>query len=190
MHRRELLGLLGAVTALPFLPRGADAAVELGRRVHRALGDVPFRTLNADQQALVADIAEIIIPETDTPGARSVKVPEFIDLILTEWAPDGEKARFLAGLADIDSKAAALPGAVQQGQAPLFVHLPAARKTELLTTLDAAREERSGAGFAFGRLKSLTVYGYFTSQVVDQRVLKTQLYFDRYRGDVPFTPSV
>ena len=47
----------------------------------------------------------MIIPETDTPGATSVKVPEFIDLILTEWASDDERAAFLAGLSDIDARA-------------------------------------------------------------------------------------
>jgi hypothetical protein len=92
MQRREVVRFLGAALALPFLPRGAEAAIQLGKSLHERLGDVPFRTLNRDQQALVTNIAEMIIPETDTPGATSVKVPEFIDLILTEWASDDERA--------------------------------------------------------------------------------------------------
>jgi hypothetical protein len=43
---------------------------------------------------------------------------------------------------------------------------------------------------AFGRLKGLTVYGYFTSKVVDQDILKTQMFFNGYQGNVPFTPAV
>lgn len=177
---------LGAALALPFLPRSADAAIELGETLHRRIGagaDVPFRTLNVDQQALVGEIAEMIIPETDTPGAKSVKVPEFIDLILSEWASDGEKALFLAGLADIDARAV-IAGA------PKFVALSPAQKEELLTTLDAARGDKTGAGLAFARLKILTVYGYFTSKPVQTRILKTRMFFDGYQGNVPFTPSV
>src|SRR6476646_8575491 len=102
MRRREVVRFLGAALALPFLPRGAEAAIQLGQSLHERLGDVPFRTFNRDQQALVTNIAEMIIPETDTPGATKVKVPEFIDLILTERATDEEKAAFLAGLSDID----------------------------------------------------------------------------------------
>jgi hypothetical protein len=183
MRRREAVRFLGAALALPFLPRGARAAIELGEHIHRRLGDVPFRTLNADQQKLVTTIAEMIIPETDTPGATSVKVPEFIDLILTEHVNDEERSAFLAGLTAIDARTATMGSA-------RFVDLPAAKRIELLTALDAAREDKAGAGLAFGRLKGLTVYGYFTSKVVDQDILKTQMFFKGYQGNVPFTPAV
>jgi hypothetical protein len=188
MQRREVVRFLGAALALPFLPRNAEAAIQLGESIHLRLdaengGDLPFRTLDAAQRALVTDIAEMIIPETDTPGAKSVKVPEFIDLILTEWASDEERAQFLAGLADIDSRAVVLGSA-------RFVDLPVARKTELMTTLDAAREDKTGGGRAFSRLKRLTIYGYFTSKPVQQNILKTRMYFDKYDGNVPFTPAV
>jgi len=49
---------------------------------------------------------------------------------------------------------------------------------------------KAGAGLAFGRLKGLTIYGYFTSKVVDQDILKTQMFFNGYQGNVPFTPAV
>jgi hypothetical protein len=183
MRRREVVRFLGAALALPFLPRNAELAIKMGESLHRRIGDVPFRTLDRQQQALVTTIAEMIIPETDTPGATSVKVPEFIDLILTEWASDDERAAFLAGLADIDARASALGSS-------RFVGLPAAKKVELLTTLDAAREDKAGAGLAFGRLKALTVYGYFTSRIVEQDILKVQMFFNGYQGSVPFTPAV
>lgn len=185
MQRREVVRFLGAALALPFLPRNAEAAIELGEKLHRRLddnGDVPFRTLNREQQALVTDIAEMIIPETDTPGATSVKVPQFIDLILSEWASDEEKAAFLAGIGDVDKRASALG-------APKFVDLTPTQKTELLTALDAAREDKSGAGLAFARMKGLTVYGYFTSKPVQEKVLKTRMFFAGYQGNVPFTPA-
>jgi hypothetical protein len=52
------------------------------------------------------------------------------------------------------------------------------------------RDDKSGAGLAFGRLKGLTVYGYFTSKPVQQDILKTQMFFNGYDGNVPFTPRV
>ena len=184
MQRREAVRFLGAALALPFLPRGSDAAMRLGEQLHARLGDVPFRTFNSAQQALVTNIAEMIIPETDTPGATSVRVPEFIDLILTERATDEERTALLAGLADIDVRASAM------GQ-PRFVDLASARRTELLTALDGAKlDDKSGAVTTFRRLKALTVYGYFTSKPVQQDILKTQMFFNGYDGNVPFTPRV
>ena len=183
MRRREAVQFLGAALALPFLPRTARGAIELAEYIHSRLGDVPFRTLNPDQQKLVTTIAEMIIPQTDTPGATSVRVPEFIDLIFTEWASDDERAAFLSGLQDIDTRAATMG-------ASRFVDLPPAKKIELLTALDAAREDKAGAGLAFARLKGLTIYGYFTSKVVDVDILKTQMFFNGYQGNVPFTAAV
>jgi hypothetical protein len=183
MRRREAVRFLGAALALPFLPRSAEAAIELGQAIHRRLGDVPFRTLNPEQQKVVTQIAEMIIPETDTPGATSVKVPQFIDLMLTEWMSDEEKAAFLAGLADIDVQAVA-------AGAPRFVEMAEAKRGEFLTGLDAKRPNKAGAEHAFERIKALTVYGYFTSEPVQVDILKTQMFFNGYDGNVPFTPRV
>jgi glucoside 3-dehydrogenase (cytochrome c) hitch-hiker subunit len=183
MRRREAVQTLGAVIALQFIPRNAQAAIELGEQIHRRIGDVPFRTLNRDQQRLVTQIAEMIIPETDTPGATSVKVPEFIDLILTEWATEEEKAAFLAGLSDIDVQSVAMGS-------PKFVELAEKKRGEFLTGLDAKRPAKAGAAHAFERIKALTVYGYFTSQPVQTDILKTQMFFNGYDGNVPFTPRV
>ena len=183
MRRREVVQFLGAALALSFIPRDAEAAIKFGEDLHLRLGDVPFRTLNNDQRALVTTIAEMIIPETDTLGATSAKVPEFIDLIVTDWMSDDERAAFLAGLSEIDARSAAMG-------TPRFVDLPQAKKIELVTILDAARRDKDGAGLAFARLKTLTVYGYFTSKRVEQEILKVQMFFNGYQGNVPFTPAV
>lgn len=177
MHRRQVVRYLGAALALPFLPKSAAAAIQLGEELHLRLREeeVPFRTLNARQQALVTELADLIIPKTDTPSATDVKVPEFVDLIATEWMSDDERAAFLAGLNEIDAKG--------------FANLSRDQKTALVATLDKARNDTSGAGHAFGRIKALTVYGYFTSAPIQRDVLKTQVMFDGYHGDVPFTPA-
>jgi hypothetical protein len=177
MHRRQVVRYLGAALALPFLPKSAGAAITLGEQLHRRLRteEVPFRTLNARQRALVTEIADFIIPKTDTPGATDVKVPEFVDLIATEWMSDEERSAFLAGLNEIDASG--------------FANLARDAKVAQLAALDKARNDKTGAGHAFGRLKALTVYGYFTSAPVQQDILKTKVMFDSYQGNVPFTPA-
>src|SRR5437660_740243 len=62
------------------------------------------RALTVDQLDLVATIAEHILPETDSPGARAVGVHRFIDAMLADSSPDEERRRFLAGLADVDAR--------------------------------------------------------------------------------------
>jgi len=180
MDRRELVRSLAAVVALPFVPTDPDAALGFATALHeRSGGQQSFRTLSSRQQRLVADLVDRIIPATDVPGALAVGVPEFIDLLLTEWFDASDRDRLLEGLADIDRRSAADGGAS-------FSDLPEARKLTLMRTLDASpRDEEEGAAAAFGRIKALTVYGYFTSELVSKEVLRTQVYFEDFDGCAP-----
>src|SRR6266849_489675 len=106
MQRRDALKLIATGAVLPALTPDLFAFF---REAHPAPGYV-LRTLNPHQNATVTLMADLIIPETDTPGAKAVRVNEFIDLILTEWASDEERKKFLDGLADVDRKSNELFG--------------------------------------------------------------------------------
>src|SRR5256885_16141522 len=98
--RRAALLLGGALSASPVA--GVLAGCEARRTPDGAWAP---RALSSDQLDLVATIAEHIVPETDTPGARAVGVHRFIDAMLADSYPDEELRRFLAGLADVDARA-------------------------------------------------------------------------------------
>ena len=96
MKRRDALKLLAAAAALPLL---SHEAFSLFRAVHQELPrTAALQTLNPHQNAIVALISELIIPQTDTPGAKAARVNEFIDLIITDWYDDNERANFLRGI--------------------------------------------------------------------------------------------
>ena len=185
MQRREMLKVIGAAAALPFVPARADAAVRLAESVHRRLdaerdaSGAPrvLRVLSPEQNELVTMLAEMIIPETDTPGATSVHVNEFLDMLLAEWSSDEDRAGFLAGLGAIDHEARATYD-------KRFVELAEPDRVVFLRALDAMRDSRDGAGRAFAELKRLTVYAYFTSETVQKNVLKTVMWPGRYDGCV------
>jgi hypothetical protein len=149
-----------------------------GRRVHALLGaQQGLRTLNPHQDATVATIAELIIPATNTPGARAARVNEFIDLILTEWLSDEERQRFLDGLADVDARSQAACG-------KNFVECSEREQVILLTALDAEltrlRESRKPVQHHFFHMmKRFTLHGYFTSEVgtpANQRHIFVDMY--------------
>ena len=76
MNRREVLRLLGGVAAMPMLaPLSPESLWELGRTLHTRIGARASQSLDPHQLETVIRIAEMILPETDTPGAASVKVP-------------------------------------------------------------------------------------------------------------------
>ncbi len=96
--RRAALLLGGAVSA----PTLAGVLAGCDRR---SGGAGAGSRLAARQKEMVAVIAGHILPATDTPGAREVGVPEFIDVMLAEYYPEAERGLFLAGLDDVDGRA-------------------------------------------------------------------------------------
>ena len=100
MERRQALKLLVSAATLPVFSGELLAAFH---SVHSALPDKPaVKTFNPHQNATVVAMAELIIPRTETPGATDVRVNEFIDLLLTDWFDQPDRAHFLEGLAGVD----------------------------------------------------------------------------------------
>ncbi len=186
MHRRQALRLLASAATLPILSR---EAFSLFQAVHEQLHEQPvLKTLNPHQNLTVTTIAEIIIPQTNTPGAKAARVNEFIDLILTEWYDEEEKSTFLTGLTDVDSRARDLHGKD-------FVECGEKQQVEILQALDdevAARTEdvrrrRSHPpqkNFFF-MMKQLTLVGYYTSQIGFEQELHGEIIPSRHAGCVP-----
>lgn len=174
MHRRELLRLLGAGALLPFVPPSLERAIQFGREAHQAALLRDLEALSAAQAQLVTTLADLILPRTDTPSASDVGVTPFIDLLLARWYPDDERDAFLAGLAAIDSLAGGS-----------FAALAPERQAEILTRIDGAKGEPGSAEAEFRRLKSLTLYGYFTSEKVVKEVTREPLIPGRFDGCVP-----
>lgn len=169
MNRRDLLRLLGASAAVPaFAGASGERLVAAGRRLHRRVRDRDFQVLDPHQREVVATLVELIIPTTDTPGARTAGVPQFIDLLLGEWAPDDDRAKFLQGIADVDARAKTAFGTD-------FLGATEAQRATIVGQLDgevqALREKGNPQEHFFQRLKFLTVYGYCSSEVGATEVL-------------------
>src|SRR6266403_3261609 len=125
MQRREALKLLLAGGVLPALPADLSAFFQ---GAHPASG-YALRTLNPHQNDTVVAMIDLIIPETDTPGAKAARVNEFIDVVLTDWANGDERQAFLNGLASIDKRSRELFGKD-------FVDSSVEQQTTLLRAID------------------------------------------------------
>lgn len=174
MHRRDLLQFLGTTALLPFVPRSAERAFAFGQSVHRAASATAVDHLAPADAELVISIADLILPRTDTPGALDARVPAFIDYMLAAWYPADERDQMLAGFKAIDSAAGGS-----------FVRLSQAEQVTLLTRLDTGNGPAGSAEWATRRIKSLTVYGYFTSELVVKTVTKDPIMPGKFEGCVP-----
>ena len=135
----------------------------------------PPRHLRPEQFETIAAVAERILPRTDTPGAREVGVPQFIDVLYGGYLTAEEKSRLTAGLADLGRRARSEGGSVAQ--------LPADRQDELLRAV--ARESQGKDKSFFGLVRELTITGYFTSETVGRTVLHYDPVPGGYQGCIP-----
>src|SRR5688572_19979723 len=96
MKRRIALKQLGFITAgamiLPScVQHGKEATIELRNIM-----------VNGDQEALLAEIAETIIPATDIPGAKALNVHHFILKMVDDCQGKESQQQFISGLSIIE----------------------------------------------------------------------------------------
>ncbi len=179
--RRMVLGPVGAACAAAWVDSLTELALASAAPAQAAAGTAAWtpRVFTAHQDATVVEISELIIPQTETAGARAAQVDRFIDTVL-EDAPADERDSFLRGLAWMDRRSRELSGAD-------FVDTPAAAQVALLTAVStrdgAAVADREGVEF-FEAIKRLTVTGYYTSEVGMREELGDDgtLYFSGVEG--------
>jgi gluconate 2-dehydrogenase gamma chain len=147
--------------------------------------------LSKEQGAVMADVAEIIIPRTDTPGAKDAGVPAFIDTMLKDVYEDADRQRFVTGLKAFDDAARTAHG---KG----FVELPKAQQAELVKKFhdeavasELALETRPAyleRPFIL-MTKELTLLGFFTSKAGATEVLQYSAVPGSFKGCVPLAQA-
>lgn len=167
LDRRSILkavGVSGAIVGTELLYGGLPGSAAVP--VPTSTGEAP---LTQAEFALIAAMAEGIIPKTDTPGAIGAGVPEFFRTIFNEWFLKDQQVAFRAALKNYDAEA-------KERFGKDFLTCAAPQQMELLVEWD-----KKGANlFAnpphpFGQFKSLALHGYYTSQVGMDEELKSTM---------------
>jgi hypothetical protein len=142
----------------------------------------------------VAVLAEMIIPQTDTPGAIEAGAPAFIEMMVGDWFYDGERTIFFDGIKALDASC-------KQKYGRDFLGCDEGQRVEALKDAEkqAAAYKSDAPMFDisqkfvdqntpfFTKLKELTVVGYFTSEVGAKQALSYNPMPMRYDGDVDFS---
>ena len=118
---------------------------------------------SAGDVALLAEIADTILPETKTPGAKAAGVGSFIAVMVRDTYDPREQRVFRDGLETLERESRK-----QNGSG--FIASSPAQRLALLRRLDLeAIDDMRGPGSErphyFRMLKELTLLGYFTSEI-------------------------
>ncbi len=202
ISRREAVqrvaALLGGATlaggdrlfALSFEPAAIEQAMAQGVGVFTA-ADV----------ALLDEIAETILPETSTPGAKAARVGAFMALMVSEAYDEPTRVVFQRGLRQVDD-------ACRQAHGVAFMQASAAQRLSVVEALDreqhavmedrapkrrvrapAAPPESEEPAHYFRLIKELALLGYFTSEIGYTRAMRYVESPGRFDPNAPYAPG-
>jgi len=175
-----LVGGSTLVTACEQAQRGAAAARG---------GAGGAGTFTARDIALLDEVAETILPETKTPGAKAAQVGPFMALMVTDTYEERDQAVFRDGMRQLDE-------ACRTMHHTAFLEATPAQRLALLEQLDreqkAYMDARRGDDTPvhyFRMMKELALLGYFTSEIGYTKAMRYAETPGRFDPCVPYTPG-
>ena len=183
--RREALKAIvagaGSLTTLPILGQAQPApTVQPATGATAAEAEAGWKPVFFDdhQNETVVALTELIIPQTDTPGAKAALVNRYLDLKYHEEESEKQK-ELINGLAWLDGRS------LSRHSKP-FVRLSQEEQIAMLDPLadleNSNPEDQAGVKF-FHLIKELTIFGYYTSEIGLDREL--QYGGDTYNASFP-----
>ena len=150
--------------------------------------------------ALLDEIAETILPETTTPGAKAAATGAFMALMVTEVYTSAQQAVFRDGMRALDA-------ACQREFGAPFLQATGAQRLSLLERLDRERQARIDArekaetprapasppavvpAHYFQMMKELALLGFFTSEIGYSQVMRYVETPGRFDPCAPYAPG-
>lgn len=139
--------------------------------------------ISAEQEALLAEITETIIPATDTPGAKDIGLHKFVLRMVDDCSEPEEQQTFLTGLAQFEEMA-------KQKSGDNFLEMDKGQREQFVKALDAIKsgddneEKEKPINAFYSKVKDLTVRGYMTSEFVMTKQLYYKMIPGKFKGCV------
>lgn len=187
--RREFLGAAALLTLCIGVP---VATVRLGGLDD---GEAPSER----QRAIMAEVSELVIPRTDTPGGRDVGAGDFAILALAHGL-SGTRAPVASGAITPAITAFLrrdgslrhvewLERTLDRASKGDFLRRSLSERVEILAAIDAAAMARGAPWSPWVAIKGLILTAYYTTEAGGSRELRYQLVPGRFDPDLPLLPG-
>lgn len=140
---------------------------------------------NTDHVAFMNEIADTILPTTNTPGAKAANVGGFMAVMVRDCYTEQDQKTFMEGLSKLDD-------ATNKKFGKKFMEADTKQRTEVLTDLDKEQKEYAktqkpdAPNHYFKMMKELTLLGYFTSEIGCTKALRYVPVPGKYEGCIPY----
>ena len=139
-------------------------------------------SIDADQEKLLAELAETIIPATTTPGAKDISAHLFALKMLDDCYKPEDQQKFVTGMAQFEK-------ICKTKNERSFVDCTAQQRAFLLTDIESKKDQDDELSFFYATIKKLTIQAYTTSKFYLTNVRVYELVPGRFHGCVPVTTA-
>lgn len=191
ISRRDALRRAAAILGVGALSPAISSAVMAAAG---GTSDGKPKFLSERQLETVATLAEIVIPTTDTPGARTAGVHLYIDTMLADYLSEAHRREFIEGLALVDGQA-------RKAGFDSFLEADEPARMALVADMDRRVENPASVTSQrwvkgelvkntpqrfFYSFKEMTIVGYYTSKIGASIELAYDPVPGQYSGCVPY----
>jgi gluconate 2-dehydrogenase gamma chain len=163
LQRREILRIMGVAAVASHFPGFVTWSYAEGHAHPAGMPAPPEKYLplffSAPEFAVITKLSELIIPTDETPGAREAGVCEFVDFTVAHDVAAQKPMR--AGLVWLEERST-------KEFERAFLELKEPQQVSILDTLAFKAKHRAGEEVGqvfFGRIRDLTVMGFYSSEV-------------------------
>jgi hypothetical protein len=179
---RRVSALLGGIALV------SESALLAGCRDRSADRGADAARFSDTDVAFLDEVAETILPETNTPGAKAAKVGAFMALMVTDAYEPADQKIFRDGMQLLDA-------ACRTKHNTAFMTATPEQRLALLEEIDReqktymdGRAEGAPAHY-FRMMKELTLTGYFTSEIGYTKAMRYVETPGRFDPCLPYTPG-
>ena len=179
MERRELLKMVALATGGVVI--GGEFFLAGCKNKDAGTG----MSFSQDDFAFLDEVAETIIPKTNTPGAKDAEVGKFMTVMVNDCYEEANQKIFHEGIKKLDEACNKMHG-------HSFMKADAAHRKELLTALDKEAKEyvknkkKDDPTHYFTQMKQLTLLGFFTSKPALTECFDYHAVPAKYDGAMPY----
>jgi hypothetical protein len=143
------------------------------------------REFTQEDVAYLDEIAETILPETKTPGAKAAKVGAFMPIMVNDCYVKEDQDIFHKGMETINELA-------EESYDKNFMELNPQQRHELLVKIDQEAKQHQknrkpkDPPHYFRIMKELTLLGYFTSEIGCKQAKRYDHVPGKYESCVPY----
>lgn len=135
-------------------------------------------SITGDDERMLAELAETLIPKSDTPGAKDVSAHLFALRMVDDCRPKEERELFKDGLKAFNTLSL-------KDEGDNFADLDSDKRSSFLRRMEDGANPGASIDFFYSTFRKYTIQGYRTSEFFLTKVQVYELIPSRYIGCMP-----